>query len=56
MIVVGALFFVLAVFHIREDLLGSQASLILHFVPFAVLSYAIYEYRKLLRESSAMPS
>lgn len=52
MIAVGALFLVLAALHVHEDLLGAEPSTLTHLVPFAVLLYAVYEYRKMLREAT----
>jgi hypothetical protein len=51
MILVGGAFFLLAGYHIYEDLDGVTIPVILHLVPLLVLSYAIYEYRRLMREA-----
>jgi uncharacterized membrane protein YiaA len=53
MIVVGILFFLLALFHIHEDLLGAEPSVAIHLVPLGVLAYAVYEYRRLIRETKS---
>ncbi len=56
MIVVGALFFLLGAYHVYTDSLGASPPLVIHLVPIAVLVYAVYEYRRLLREASSTSS
>jgi di/tricarboxylate transporter len=51
MIVVGILFFLLALYHIHEDLLGAEPSMAIHLVPIGVLAYGVFEYRRLVREA-----
>jgi hypothetical protein len=51
MVVVGILFFLLALYHIHEDLLGVEPSIAIHLVPIGVLALAVYEYRRLIREA-----
>jgi hypothetical protein len=51
MIVVGILFFLLALYHIHEDLLGVEPSMAIHLVPIGVLAYGVFEYRRLVLEA-----
>jgi putative effector of murein hydrolase len=53
MAAVGIMFFLLAAYHIYEDFLGAGAPIEVHLVPIIVLIYALYEYRRLIREAAS---
>jgi predicted acyltransferase len=51
LIMVGIIFLMLAAYHIYSDMSGAPISLAYHLSILIVLAYAVYEYRKLIRQA-----